>query len=51
MELVSKFFTFHLKYFLISDGQDLAITSFLDPKLSISKVLLENVKVYNIEFE
>ena len=51
IKLISKFPTFHPKYFSISNGQDLVITSSLNPEPFISRVLLENIKAYNTKFK
>jgi len=42
-ELVSRFPTFYLKYFLISDRQDLAITNSLNSKPFINEITLKNI--------
>jgi len=42
-ELVSRFPASHLKYFLISNRQDLVITDSLDSKPFINEITLENV--------
>jgi len=42
-ELISRFSIFYPKHFLISDGQDLAMTDSLDPKPSINEITLKNI--------
>jgi len=43
IKLVSRFPTSHPKHFLISDGQDLAITNSLDLEPFINEITLKNV--------
>ena len=43
IKLASKFSIFYLKYFSISNGQDLAIADSLNPKPSINEITLKNV--------
>ena len=50
-ELASRFPASHLKHFLISNRQDLAITDSLNPKPFINEITLENIQAYNAQFE